>query len=242
MTDFKIKLANLIVHIQGVYENLREYCRDYIIADDAEEDFLIKITPEDIQKERRTSEDEQKSDYYMEVITSLLKIAEELPGRESFLMHGAVVAWKEQGYIFTAPSGTGKTTHVRLWKKYLGADVEIVNGDKPVLAVERETVVAYGTPWAGKERLQKNCSVPIKGICFLRQAETNRIQKLDKKRALELLLPQVYIMSDSEKAGRTLELFSKLLERVPVYEFYCNISEEAVRCSFGMLTEKAYRQ
>lgn len=238
MTDFKIKLANMVVHIQGVYEILREYCQDYIVADDAEGDFTITITPEDIQRERRISVDEEKSDHYMEIITALLKIADELPDRDCFLMHGAVVAWKEQGYLFTAPSGTGKTTHVRLWKKYLGSDVEIVNGDKPILALQGNAIVAYGTPWAGKERLQKNSSVPLNGICFLRQAETNCIEKLDKCESLALLLPQICIQPDAEKAGQTLELFSKLLERVPVYEFRCNISEEAVRCSFETLTQK----
>jgi len=147
-----------------------------------------------------------------------------------------LVAWKRTGYIFTAPSGTGKTTHVRLWEKYLGSDAEIINGDKPILEVKEDEIVAYGTPWAGKERLQKNTCVPVRGICFLRQSEINTIHKLSKKEALLLLLPQIYIMSDSQKAGKTLELFSEVLERIPIYEFRCNISEQAVKCSFDILT------
>ena len=167
---------------------------------------------------------------------TLLKIADELPDRNKFLMHGALVAWKRAGYIFTAPSGTGKTTHVRLWKKYLGSDAEIINGDKPILEVKEDEIVSYGTPWAGKERLQKNTCVPVRGICFLRQSEINTIHRLSKKEALLLLLPQIYIMSDSQKAGKTLELFSEVLERIPIYEFRCNISEQAVKCSFDILT------
>ncbi len=58
-------------------------------------------------------------------------------------MHGAVVSWKQEGYIFTAPSGTGKTTHVRLWKEHLGPDVEIINGDKPVLEVGEDEIIAF---------------------------------------------------------------------------------------------------
>ena len=72
----------------------------------------------------------------------------------------------------------------------------------------------------------------------MRQGDTNRIHKLNKREALPLLLPQIYIMTDSKKAGRTLELFSKILELVPVYEFSCNISEQAVKCSFEALTMK----
>ena len=126
---------------------------------------------------------------------TLLKIADELPDRNKFLMHGALVAWKRTGYIFTAPSGTGKTTHVRLWEKYLGSDAEISNGDKPILEVKEDEIVAYGTPWAGKERLQKNTCVPVRGICFLRQSEINTIHKLSKKEALLLLLPQIHYIS-----------------------------------------------
>lgn len=238
MMEFKINLANMIIRICGIHDTLREYCKEYIITDkNLVEDFSITVTPADIQLERR-SEDKEKSDNYMEIITTLLKIADELPDRNKLLMHGAVVAWKKAGYIFTAPSGTGKTTHVRLWKQYLGSDVEIINGDKPVIEVTENEIIAYGTPWAGKERLQKNSCVPVKGICFLRQGDTNRIHKLNKREALPLLLPQIYIMTDSKKAGRTLELFSKILELVPVYEFSCNISDQAVKCSFEALTMK----
>lgn len=238
MTEFKIKLANMIIRIRGVHDTLREYCKEYIIAqENLTEDFTVTVTQEDIQRERR-KEDEEKSDNYMEIIATLLKIADELPDRNKLLMHGAVVAWKNAGYIFTAPSGTGKTTHIRLWKKYLGSDVEIINGDKPVLEVKEKEIIAYGTPWAGKERLQKNNSVPVRGICFLRQADTNSIHKLNKREALLLLLPQIYIVSDSQRAGKTLELFSKMLEWIPVYELRCDISEQAVKCSFEALTLK----
>lgn len=236
MTEVKINLANMIIHIQGVYDTLREYCKEYITTKKEIEDFSITVTSEEIQNERESNEYDQKSDNYIEIIMTLLKIADELPDRNKFLMHGALVAWKRAGYIFTAPSGTGKTTHVRLWEKYLGSDAEIINGDKPILEVKEDEIVAYGTPWAGKERLQKNTCVPVRGICFLRQSEINTIHRLSKKEALLLLLPQIYIMSDSKKAGKTLELFSEVLERIPIYEFRCNISEQAVKCSFDILT------
>ena len=236
MTEVKINLANMIIRIQGVYDTLREYCKEYITTEKEIEDFSITVTSEEIQNERESNEYDQKSDNYIEIIMTLLKIADELPDRKKFLMHGALVAWKRAGYIFTAPSGTGKTTHVRLWKKYLGSDAEIINGDKPILEVKEDEIVAYGTPWAGKERLQKNTCVPVRGICFLRQSEINTIHRLSKKEALLLLLPQIYIMSDSQKAGKTLELFSEVLERIPIYEFRCNISEQAVKCSFDILT------
>lgn len=236
ITEFEIKIAGMRIHIQGVHDTLRDYCKEYIVTDECAADFTITVTLADIQKEQKENGYEKNSDNYTEFILALLKIADELPDRNKMLMHGAVVAWKQEGYIFTAPSGTGKTTHVRLWKKYLGKDVEIINGDKPILDVSEDSVIAYGTPWAGKERLQKNSSIPVKGICFLRQDKTNHIRELNKKEALLLLLPQIYIMADAKKAGKTLELFSRMLEQVSVYELSCDASEQAVRCSFEMLT------
>lgn len=94
----------------------------------------------------------QYSLQYLETLAALRKIADFMPEKDCFLMHGAVVAWKDQGYLFTAPSGTGKSTHLALWKKYLGDQAEVINGDKPFLKVMEDEVWVYGTPWAGKEQ------------------------------------------------------------------------------------------
>lgn len=75
----------------------------------------------------------QYSLQYLETLAALRKIADFMPEKDCFLMHGAVVAWKDQGYLFTAPSGTGKSTHLALWKKYLGDQAEVINGDKRFL-------------------------------------------------------------------------------------------------------------
>jgi hypothetical protein len=67
-----------------------------------------------------------------------------------FLMHGAVVVVDGSIYMFTAPSGTGKSTHVALWKKYF-KNVEIINGDKPFSRVDESSVWVYGIPWPVKK-------------------------------------------------------------------------------------------
>ena len=72
---------------------------------------------------------------YLETLALLRKVAEVLPEKDGFLMHGAVIQWKDKAYMFTAPSGTGKTTHIRLWRKYLGQGVSIINGDKPFIRI-----------------------------------------------------------------------------------------------------------
>lgn len=236
MIEFKIKVAGITISVKGISEYLKEYCRDYIV-DEKEAEFQIAISEEDISRERRYSENNKNSDAYIEIIVLLRKIADTLPEKNRFLMHGAVVEWNEKGYMFTAPSGTGKTTHIQLWKKFIGEEVRIINGDKPILEIGEQEVLAYGTPWAGKERFQQNKSVSLKKICFLRQGTVNRMRRLEPKEALKLLIIQIYFTTESQKAGKTLELFNELLKRIPVYELTCNISQEAAEYSFQNLTE-----
>ena len=141
--DFKVKLADVIIGIHGKYEYLREYCKDYLTEEKPE--MEISLTEEDILAERSQNGDgEGFSPDYLESLAALRKIAEQMPQRNRFLMHGAVLSWRGKGYMFTAPSGTGKSTHLALWKKYLGDEVEIVNGDKPLLSVEGDVVSVYG--------------------------------------------------------------------------------------------------
>ena len=235
---FKIKLADVAIGIHGRYEYLREYCRDYLTVEMPE--MEISLTEEDILAESsQTGDGGAFSLDYLESLAALRKIAEQMPQRNRFLMHGAVLAWRGKGYMFTAPSGTGKSTHLALWKKYLGDEVEIVNGDKPLLSVEGDEVRVYGTPWAGKEHWQTNVSVPLCGICFLRRGSTNQIYRVQPVEALPMLMQQVYYTGNPESAGRTLELLDQVFKCVPMYRLECDISRNALKCSFeGMVRDE----
>ncbi len=254
---FKIKLADLLIGVACQYDYLKKYCGEYI-ADETNfqkntsyEDFQIEIGTEDTLFEQQKADSERASNNiseksaYLETLAALRKIAEIMPEYHRILMHGVVVSWRGSGYLFTAPSGTGKSTHAALWKKYFGDDVEIINGDKPFLNIfgsecGHTQVYAYGTPWSGKERWQKNTSVPLKGICILQRGKINCIRQLPPAEALPWILRQVHFPQSPVNTGKTLELIDRLLESVPVYQLECDISEEAVRCSFEGMTGKRY--
>ena len=249
--EFRMKIADVLMDVSSQYEMLVEYCRDYIVEDSAEEvlEHLV-LTMEDIEKERAIAEKSEEavstlgslrnmtqySPQYLETLAALRKIADFMPEKDCFLMHGAVIAWKDQGYLFTAPSGTGKSTHLALWKKYLGEQAEVINGDKPFLKVREDEVWVYGTPWAGKEQWQVNKKVALKGICFLGRGEKNSIQKIDSFSALPFLMRQVYFTDAPQSAGKTMELLDQMLKIVPLYKMKCDISKEAFECSFGAMT------
>ena len=234
--ELRIKLAGIVIEIHGHYDYLKEYCRDYITEEEAE--LEIEITEKDILAECVDTEIEKFGLPYLETLAVLRKIADLMPEYDRFLMHGAVLAWKGDGYMFTAPSGTGKSTHVALWKKYLGDDVKIINGDKPILIVDEKEVYVCGTPWAGKEHWQTNASVPLRGICFLKRSRQNHIRKMETVEALPLLMRQVYYTGDAVMARKTMELLDVVFCKVPMYLLECDISEEAVRCSFNALRNK----
>ena len=237
MKEFKLKVAEKVIKINCNYDFSYDYCREYVT--DETEDFSIEIESKDIEfeSERATIE---CSDGYLELLAIHRKISEIMPKYNTILFHGSVLAIDGKGYLFTAPSGTGKSTHTRLWKEYFKDRVVVVNDDKPFLKIEGNEIFAYGTPWDGKHRLSSNIKVPLKGICILSQDRENWIKKIDSKSVYPYLYNQVYhILNERENAIKTLQIFDKLLKIVPIYKMGCNISYDAVKTSYlGMIGEE----
>lgn len=144
-------------------------------------------------------------------------------------LHGSCIAYRGKGLIFSAPCGTGKSTHTGLWKKMFGDDVVFVNDDKPALREKDGEIYAYGTPWSGKTELNENISVPLVAVVFLARGEQNKIRRLSVPEAVCYLndqtFPSVY---DTRLFKNNMDFIEKLIGKVPVYMLECNISDEAV--------------
>ena len=153
---------------------------------------------------------------------------------DTFLMHGAVAAVGERAWMFTAPSGTGKTTHVRLWLEHVPG-AYVVNGDKPLIRVGRD-VTAFGTPWAGKEGLERNIGVPLSGIVLLERGAANRIEPVSFSEALPELVRQTYRPKERAACEGSLRLLSCLRGRVPIWRLRCNREPEAARLAYQTLS------
>ena len=141
-----------------------------------------------------------------------------------------------RAYLFAAPSGVGKTTHVRLWQKLLGDRMRVVNGDKPLVRVEKSGVTVYGTPWNGKEGMGEKTSAPLCGVCFLRRGTENAIEPLAAQQALPALLMQLYRPDDAASDCTALDLAMDLLEQTPCWLLHCNMSDEAAKLSIQTMT------
>ena len=153
--------------------------------------------------------------------------------QDVLLMHGSTVAVDGQAYLFTAPCGTGKSTHTRLWREVFGDRAVMVNDDKPFLRFEDGDVLAYGSPWSGKHGLANNVCFPLKGICVLRRGVENGIRPAVKEELSGFLLRQIFC---PEGDVRVPGLLMRLMERVAVWEMACNLDPEAARVSHGAMS------
>ena len=123
MREFRISLAGQTVAIRSIYDEVYHLCRDYL-SDVPEAAFHVETAPEDIALERDKSLREAAMEgkpailypeSYLETLAVYRKIALGMLKYDTWLIHGSAVAVGHEAFLFTAPSGTGKTTHTKLW-------------------------------------------------------------------------------------------------------------------------------
>ena len=237
MEQFQISLAGLTVEMHSRFPLARTFCKDYL-----EESTGVHFSAEAVESEitelMRTSDAPDVP--HAELLSLHRSIAEQLPRFGRFLIHGAAISWRGRGLLVLAPSGTGKSTHIRLWRSALGEGVGIVNGDKPIIDASGNVPTVCGTPWAGKENWQRNVSVPLGAICILRRGKTDAIRRVTPSEQIGALLCQVYRPDDVQALEQTLTLADKVFRAVPLYELACTPTENAVRTAFPALTGETY--
>ena len=147
----------------------------------------------------------------------------------TMLIHASAVKYQDKAVLFTAPSGTGKTTQAELWKKYVGA--EILNGDRVFIrsSGEDEKLYAWGSPWAGSSPYIVNGCAELAAIVVLRQAKVNRIRMMEIPEAMPELSDNSFLpMWDAACLDGMLGVMNRVLVSVPVYMLECRPDEGAV--------------
>lgn len=228
------RIADLTLDITPKYGYLADMCAPYL-ADGGTPELCISVSDAEIMAE--SAPDVPSHPGYLESLAVYRKIAERLADFDGFLCHGAVIAENGRGYMFCAPSGTGKTTHVRLWQKEF-PDTVVINGDKPIIRRQGAQWIAYGTPWAGKEGLQTNLGVPLGGICMLERAKENTVHAIDPDDRLTALARHVYFPHDA-RAAKTVALLASATAAVPLFSLGCNISPQAAHLSHSTMTKES---
>lgn len=157
----------------------------------------------------------------------------ELINHGGLFLHASAVALDDRAYLFSADSGTGKSTHTGLWLKYFGKErAFLINDDKPALLKGKGGYLACGTPFSGKYDLSRNAMVPVQALCFLERASENSIRKIESREAVQRIFTQIMRSSDRAVMEEILAMLDEFLTAVPVYVLRCNISSDAVKTAY----------
>ena len=242
MAEFTMTIAGYAARVQSLFESTPQYFRPYLTEDTPR--FFFTVTQEDIAFERQFLYEEALTEGFrvrnfpepfLERAAIQRKFAEALFPLDVILLHGSTVAVDGSAYLFTARSGTGKSTHTRLWRETFGNRAVMINDDKPFLKFTPEEVIACGAPWSGKHGLDSNIAVPLKGICLLERGSENRICPLCAKDALAFLQKQCHIPADSAKHSRLSELLEHLTRQVPLWHMSCTKEAQAAQVAYNAM-------
>ena len=164
------------------------------------------------------------SDFY----TELIKFG-------GILLHSSCIVVDDMAYAFSADSGVGKSTHTQLWLKHFGDRAYMLNDDKPAIRIIDGEVYACGTPFSGKYDYSTPKNVKLAGICFLERSETNFIKKADTSKAVFNIFSQTVRRLSSEGMENLFDVLEEIFAKVPIFEFGCNISDDAVLTSYNAM-------
>lgn len=223
-------IADLITEVPAA-GGLASRCNDYLYLGDGEPDITIDETRYSTRRYHETVSPEMIA--YMEsgrqFCTWLLRFG-------GFYLHASAVVVDGRAYLFSGNSGVGKSTHTRLWLgEFPGS--RIINDDKPALRRIDGVWYAYGTPWCGKDGINRNERAPVAGVCFLKQADHNAIRRLDSFEAMQRILSQtIYLVHKTSILDRLLGHLELFLKEVPIYELQNRPEPQAAHLSYNTMS------
>ena len=246
MVHFCIRLAGIPIGVACQFPYTETFCRDYICDEFPQVD--VTVEPEDILSERERNAVNNSdpgqvglSQYYCELSALLRKICEALVPFDILLLHGSAIAVDNNGYLFTAKSGAGKSTHAALWRKELissGHDVFMINDDKPFIKVSGDEILICGTPWSGKHHLDTDSMVPLYAIGKIEKSGINMTLSLPKNEYWTTMIKQSYIPEKPELAEHVLSMIQIIIEKTPCFRILCNMEPEAAHISWQAMRKE----
>ncbi|MGN0494469.1 MAG: hypothetical protein ACI4F7_12540 [Acutalibacteraceae bacterium] len=197
-------------------------------------DCIIKTSPEEIKAIVKPEWTEEIKAYVYE---GKLFYKELINNFNGMMIHSSAIVVDERAYLFSAPSGTGKSTHTSFWLKKFGDRAYILNDDKPAVRVLDDGVFAYGTPWSGKSDISINKRVQVAGICFLERDGENWIKPMpDSEKVINMYHSSIRKI-DKDSAVKLFEIIGQIIERVPIYKMGCTPTAEAADLAYEAMRE-----
>lgn len=226
------KIAGLTVKMDS-FGRIVEQAAPYLTAPCPDAQIVIKSSWQEMKERYPGCPDDLGE--YMATGSSFYR---QLLDYDGMMLHSSAVVVDGQAYLFTADSGTGKSTHTRLWLEKFGDRAFILNDDKPALRLEADGWYAYGTPWSGKHDISVDTRAPVAGIAILERGEVNSIEPFGGIAAIRAILMQANRPRDKAYREKLLELLDKLITQVPIWKLRCNMDLEAAEVSYRAMCKK----
>ena len=225
------RIAELNIRIDPVTPQTEKRIEPYRC--DAEDyDFDASVTKEEIDKYMEKSK-VPCLPYLAEdalVLTNISRAV--LGGYDGCFFHSSCLEMDGEGYLFTALSGTGKSTHTRNWRMLFGERVIMINDDKPLIRQIGGTFYVCSTPWMGKSNIGCNRIAPIKAIYVLKRGEKNSAALTSPAKQMRALMEATLLPNDRDNMMKLLGLFDALFAQAKLVELYCNQDIESAQVAY----------
>lgn len=201
---------------------------------DGEPDIIVNPTLEEIAPlGDQTWTPEQKAHIYEGKLFYQALIS----GFDGMMIHSSAVVVDDRAYLFSAVSGTGKSTHTGFWLEKFGDKAYILNDDKPAVRVVDDVVYAYGTPWSGKVDISVNKRVKVQGICFLERDSENWIKPMEPDAIVSNMYRASIRKMSPENVMKLMQIIDKIAAHVPIYRMGCTPTIEAADMAYKVMSE-----
>ena len=232
------------VHAQFLSQKLAGYGAQDLPADAPW--ISVRMSPEDIYAEKEYEavilanyglKVPDYEDGYFEMVSLFRKLLDRMLDWNIIYMHGSAVCIDGSGVLFTAPSGTGKSTHARLWREHFKDRVVVINDDKPLIRISGDGIFVCGNPWNGKHGIGCQMEAPLRAVVRLRRGQTNSVRPVDTLEAMRDLYKATFHFQEKEKMQKVLPLLGDIMINVPCCRMDCTMDPEAAEVSYAGIAE-----
>ena len=223
------KIAGLVVEMDVRYERLKNQAKAYLYSGKEKPNMTLILEEEALLRAKKRFPN--VSDENLEYLLYGILFYDRLLDFDGMMLHASAVAIDKRAYLFSANSGTGKSTHTAYWTE-LFKEAVIVNDDKPAIRIEDGQLYVYGTPFSGKHDKSVNGKFLLGGICFLERGEENIIEGISPAAAIQYMLRQTISSPKADRVAKKLFVMDKVLSNAKLYKMQCTNDISAARVSF----------
>lgn len=154
-------------------------------------------------------------------------------------IHSSVIVKDDEGVLCLGESGTGKSTHTRLWRENIEG-AKLLNDDSPIIRMIDGKCIVFGSPWSGKTHCYVNKCVPVRALMRLSQAPYNKICRLPAIAAIGAVLPSCppAFAYDNALQDHICNTVSDIISCTPIYHLECLPDAAAAELSYSTIFNK----